>query len=705
MQQAILRCFARSYMLPALLLFATVAEAQPVQVIVNVTPPHSSFAKDYLQQGTNVLITVINNAPSPQSVRLIPSLTGLDNNVKIALRDNFIPSAPLTLGSGQTRVLTLNQLKAFNNNIVPDDIITQGISPATYFNGGSLPEGLYRLCVKVHVYNNPTGGSLFSEGCGMFNILSFDSPIILNPTNNTAVKPLQPQSVNFSWTPSGTVGKTRYSFKLIDLTATGIFNANDAFLNGYVLPYFEQKNILSTSMQMDNSKPKLKVGNKYALQVIAADPQNKTTYKNQGRSQVIVFTYSDPLLETNPVLIGSGHNHNDPAKGSCDATSKYDGPLQHSNKNGIANGTNILVGKFVMKQTKFTRTNGSYDGSGEIMVNFLNTKVKVNFSGIQISDDNRMIQGKITAAYAANAGIDETVANDKSGSITTLPNHSVFINMLGETERKVDLQKTAVASDLPLSIDKNDFSIGLVGMIFEPREAFVNAVLSTPLPGIDGSDHLLLSAKGVAFHPYGYGNDAALKLLLQQSQTFSISQNLLLELKGGVDHTFARFDCNGFINLSLDAAVVLPRNVALPHTKKLQLIDDEKVNVKLPFNLKEARSFNELILDGLSFSHPFSIADAADFVFSADSVSLDFSLSGKINGINNADKNISNNWMGVFIKAAKNATPAGYGTGGEKPGLAELTTIFITKEGIKTQLNMDFKSGMKANMPAPTVED
>lgn len=237
-----------------------------------------------------MIITLINNGSFPQSVKLILSLSGTSNGVKIALNESFIPVAPLVLNARQKRTVTLNQLKVNNGNIALNDLMIQGSDINKYLNSSTLPEGLYTFCVKAIVVNNPTGGILSSQGCTTVSILSYLPPIITNPVNNAVLKPLQPQVITFSWTPSGIVGETRYRFRLVDLTAAQVFNPNDAFINENILPFYQQQNILTISIQMDNSKPKLKEGNRYALQVQAYDPLNKLNFKNNGRSKVIVFT-------------------------------------------------------------------------------------------------------------------------------------------------------------------------------------------------------------------------------------------------------------------------------------------------------------------------------------------------------------------------------------------------------------------------------
>ena len=684
--QKFLRSFLWVKLLVSLLIISMATSSQIV-VNVSVLPPTSAVANNYIEQGSNVMITVINNSSLTQQLKLIPSLSGINNGVKIAVNENFIPSAPFVVNAGQTRTATLNQLKINNGNISPNNLQIQGFDINTYLNGGVLPEGLYTFCVKAITINNPSGGSQTTQGCVTVNIISFLPPIITNPVNNSVIKPLNPQFMTFSWTPSGVVGKTRYRFRLVDLTAANVFDPNDAFINENILPYYQQQNIITTSLQLDNSKPKLKEGNRYALQITAYDPLNKLNFKNSGRSKVIVFTYKNEM----PIAVPPDPGEEDPKKneedappGDCAASSKYAGPLKQVNKNGIANGTDILVGKFVMKNTNFSQSNGSYTGVGEILVNFTGAKMKVKFNGIQIGDDNRMFKGAITGTYAANAGITDAMAASKTEIIKALPNAEALMSTLEQVARKINTADVPLPIDLPLSFDKNGFYIGIVGMIFEPTEAYINAVLNTAIPQVFGNEYLLLSAKAVPIHPNGFGAGATLKLALAETQSLAISKNkLYLELIGGADKTFATFDCTGFKNLNLNGAVVLDRNTAIPVDASFNVINDASVKVKAAFSVSALKNFDAFVINSLSLSHAFALPQANDFIFKADSASFDLSSLQKISGINTADNNIGNDWIGLYIKTLKLTLPEGFKKQGQGRISLAVNNMFVNKQGMK----------------------
>ena len=656
------------------------ANAQTISVSVNVKPPYSLQPKDYIQQGNNVTITMVNLGSVPTSAQVFMSLEGVNNSVQIKIKPTYVAPVPLQFGPSEIKVLTLNQLKAYNGNPGFNDIIFQGYDSKLYFGNGSLPEGMYKVCAAVVTGLGPAGGGggTFS-GCGIFQLTAYDAPIILNPVNNAKVKPLQPQNLFFNWTPSGIAGKTNYTFKLVDLTNTPVNNPNDAFQN-YVQPFFQQTGINTNSLVYDLSKIKLTEGHTYAVQVTAYDPAKSLSYKNQGKSPVIVFVYKNELGLGNNA--GNQPNQGDAPLGPCNASTKWNGNLTNSSKDGLPNGTQLAIGNFVIKNTSFTKTIGGYDGSGEVLVNFLNTKLKVEFKGIKVNNDNRVFEGAVTGKVASNSVINDAMSKQKAGSLETVPNMDALMDYLENGTRAINKLNTGSAIDLPVHIDKNGFNIGIVGMIFEPTEAYVNTVLNTPLPQSISNSYLLLAAKGIAVHPNGYGAGEA-KLSLAKDVSVNLSDKLTLDFTGGSNKTYATFDCSGFKSLNLNGAVTLNRSIALPLDNNYDVINNNAVKVKAPFELKNVTGINDLLLDNISFSHKFAIPDATDFAFECKELSIDLSNTKNGNAFNTAypDKQNKKDWTGIYIKSISVVMPEGFKKKGGGRMLISAQNAYVDKMG------------------------
>lgn len=384
------------------------------------------------------------------------------------------------------------------------------------------------------------------------------------------------------------------------------------------------------------------------------------------------------------ILTNSGPGPHDPPTADCIGPVEWTGQLLEQSKDGIADGTDIHVGFFVMKNTKFSKKIGGYSGTGEILVNFVNRKVLVEFTDIQINKDNRMFSGKITGKVTSNTVIDQGMSQVKTGMLEKVPDMDALMGYLEQGVRKVntlDPDKLPVEMDLPLSFDKNDFNIGIVGMIFEAKQAFINAVLNTQIPGVFGNDYLLLAAKGVPFHPNGYGGKVQVALAKDQLLTLS-KDKLQMEIKAGKDVTFATFDCNGFKDITITGALVLDRKVALPYDAAAKPVNDPATKVKMQFKLDAAAGYDDFILQDLTFSHAFAIPQASDFIFKADKASFDLSASKKISGINEAYPDINNDWIGVQVKTLSLTLPEAFKKDGGRITLA-VNNMLISKMGVR----------------------
>jgi hypothetical protein len=541
-------------MLLSALSFQQQLNAQTIAVSVNVKPPYSLRPADYIQQGNNVTITMTNLGSTPVTAQVFTSIEGVNNSIQIKIKPTYIAPVPLNFGPGETKLMTLNQLKSYNGNPGFNDIVFQGYDSKLYFGNGLLPEGMYRVCATV-VTGGVAGGGTFS-GCGIFNLHAYDAPILLNPSNSSTVKPLQPQHVFFNWTPSGIAGQTHYIFKLVDLTETPVNNPNDAFQN-YVQPFFQQNNIGINSLVYDNSKLRLKEGHKYAWQVTAYDPRANLLFKNQGKSPVIIFWYRNPqaLTDNNPI-----RPLYDAPKAACNGTTRWTGNLTKANKDGLPDGTTLAIGQFVIRNTVFTRTMGGYDGTGEVLVNFLNTKLKVEFKNIKVNSDSRVYDGFVTARVVSKAVITDEMSKQRTGVITNVPNlDSLMIYVDMESRAVNKLNPNNAATDLPLHVDRNNTKIAVVGVIFEPTEAYINTILNTPMPQGTGNAPLLLTAKGIAVHPNGYG-DAGGKLFLPKDISIMFSDKGKIDFTSDNNKTFAGFDCGGLKLLTLNGETIINKN-------------------------------------------------------------------------------------------------------------------------------------------------
>lgn len=672
--------------------------AQSVQVRVVMPPPYSVHLEDYLAFRAKSIVTLTNTTSESLQIKLLGNASSLDGRISVAVLPSFQPAAPIVLAPFETKILNGEQLRSTNGNLSPDHITYQGLDVDYLLRTGTLPEGHYQFCLRAYDYQGTTPLSPDMAGCAVIQLSHYDPPIIIQPTDDSNVWANNPQLLNFVWTPAGIPGTTRYTLRLVDMTDTGLFNPNDAFA-GMVLPFFEKTNLFNNTFVYTNADLPLQTGHRYAVQVQAYDPSQQLSYKNGGRSAVTTFTWKplnilngdaiDPVSVQgnvfNPggVLVNNNPDSQPPApNGQCASATLYNGPLNGAPISSITNGTTVSVGHFVMKQTVFTKNNGgSFNGTGVIFIDFLNLSAEVAFQGIQVNAANRMVGGKITGKVTANTLVNDNMSQVKDGAIAELPNAQGLYDFLQNANNLISNINPNVPRALPVSLDGDAYNVGIVGLIFEPNQAYLNAVLPVPVPQSLYGDWLTIGTKGIPVQPNGWGA-ATVNIGLAQTQVLPLSDKLSLTIVGGPDKTFVTLDCDGFHALKISGAFELARQAALPLDNQFNVIADANIKVKVPFVLDGTTNLEDFLLDGAAFSHPFSIPEAQDFVIQAGGVSIDFASSANGATFQTAFPHQSNDWIGLYLKDVTLVLPQGFKKEGGGRIALQLQHLLADKQGI-----------------------
>ncbi|MCB0651785.1 MAG: hypothetical protein KDC85_10955 [Saprospiraceae bacterium] len=668
--------------------------AQQVRVSVNIPPPYPIHLEDYFSFGNMTVITLTNQGNSTLNLKLITTVTdhqGIEGHV----RDSWSPVLPVTLNPFEVKVLTSNLLQDHFNNLTKNNISVTGYNLNQIIRTETLPEGLYEVCVKA--YDVSTNQQISDDfGCTQLFLTNYDPPVILSPAEDETVSAQNPQFINFIWTPSGMAGLSRYRLQLVDMTATGLFNPNDAFQGStLVQPFFEKDNLIATMFPYSIGDPPLQAGHEYAVRVTAYDPQGRLAFKNEGKSPISTFTYNFQQMISLPAgsnagnapgnqdlnFVNNNNNNPDPPNGDCVSATLYAGPTG-APLSEISNGTDISVGYFVMKNTIFSKNNGgSFNGTGTIKINFLNTTMKVEFQGIQVDNNNRLMSGKITAMVTSNSLINDQMSKVKTGVIETLPDAQGLYEKLQAANRLVSQLIPENPIDLPISWDGDHYNVGIVGFIFEPTEAYLNAVLPIDVPQSMNGDWINITTKGVSIHPNGFGA-AEIKIALVNDQNIQLSNNLSLHILGGENQTFVTLDCDGFHALAIKGAVELSRNIALPLDNEYKVIADVNTKVKVPFELNGGVDFENFILPDLELSHPFTVPEAQDFVIEAGAVTFDFASSKNSLSFQNAFPGKPNDWIGLYMKELMLTLPKGFKKSGGGTIKLNISDFMVDKMGV-----------------------
>ncbi len=273
-----------------LLSMAVAAQTDQVTITMAVAPPYTNHISDYMAQPGKIMATITNTSPAggPVSVYLMGTISSA-GGIKVYTSPEYRNPQPLVLYPGQPYLLNVNNLAAiFNEN----QIRFEGITKQEVLYGNGLPEDDYQICLQAYDFytNNPVSGDSPQGCCGIFTITDVEPPLVLSPVCDDSITATTPQVLTFSWTmPPGTPINTQYYLKMVEILPSER-DPNEA-LNTAGHPVFFESTVLSTSFLFGPAQPALVEGKRYAFAVTAIDPSGKTSYRNNGRSEVCSFVW------------------------------------------------------------------------------------------------------------------------------------------------------------------------------------------------------------------------------------------------------------------------------------------------------------------------------------------------------------------------------------------------------------------------------
>ena len=264
-----------------------------VTVSLNVLPPYSPYFKDYAGYGDNkMIVTLLYSGAiggAPLNVYLAGNITKDDGSIKVAVKEDFRPSLPITLMPNVPKTLTGATLRDVFGNANPNALSFSGITKDALMLNQAFPEGTYNICVKALNFQT---GQLYSEDCRSTFIVYAEPPQI-TPFINNEEKAKTPQYVNVNWSPvTPFLQGTSYRLRIVKLIEG--LSPYDA-LNYSSQVILEKSNLAVTNFPIDlASGVKLEVGATYVAQVVATAPTS--FIKNNGRSEPVVFKYTSDAI-------------------------------------------------------------------------------------------------------------------------------------------------------------------------------------------------------------------------------------------------------------------------------------------------------------------------------------------------------------------------------------------------------------------------
>lgn len=285
-------CMKRILTTLSLLCFVLIQTARtqsvfPVTLTTQSIPPHSGTLADWATPGANRLgatLLLLDAYENAYQVRLKISIEG--NGIQINTSPLMLPT-PITLRYGTPTQITGADLAQY---LQADNLVFSGITRAQYLNTGSLPEGLYTVCIQAFDYDRSTEKAVSMPACTGIFYQRLDPPVVLLPnvTQATSI----PQNIPVQWQPRHGGGFPPvytvqiFEYQPVGITPQQIIQVNQSFLTKTVNS--------SNSTFITPSDPVLTQGRSYIVRVRVQDPSNRHIFNNDGWSEPVVFQYGNP---------------------------------------------------------------------------------------------------------------------------------------------------------------------------------------------------------------------------------------------------------------------------------------------------------------------------------------------------------------------------------------------------------------------------
>lgn len=663
-------------------------KAQEVNVSVTIPPPYPIHFEDYLQFSNQTIVNLTNVSNSVKQVKLIATMEG-NNGISAEVDPFYQPTAPIILNPFQSLTVTGGQMQSLNSNLTDADVNIQGIDLSTVIQTEKVPEGVYTICVEAFDYNTNENLSQSTTGCATVVISNYDPPRILTPTYDQHVPIFQPQMVNFSWTPSGIPGTTRYQVDIVDMTLNNLANPEDAFNNISVILHHRFDQLVTTNMQYGPGAPPLVKDHQYAIRVKAYDPNDLLSFKNDGYSNVSTFMYGKAAIVQDDLIddLNLGGNNFYSYQNPCDVIAC--GPPAKSGEptNLWQAGDEVQIGYFKLRFNTVVYNNLDISGTGEIEVPMFNSWIKVNFDNLNVNADGQVVGiGKIDGDFANGLQMDPKL-KDIGGEIANVAGGSVqdVASFVKQGNRFIE----AFGGDpveLPFAYKTNiggvEQIISITAVEFTASGAKFNAFMHLEIPQAD-NQVLAFGATGICFHPTGLTENGLQKLYLVDDFSMNFGPNIDFTLKGeGGDEggTYMRWDCEGYEEMQVEGEFEFTNEMLEPV--------DGNGTVKASL-LTTVPSWGDMITT-VDFD-PFRVKGTKGLTFDFNEVTLDFSDVNNPNNMNfppNYGGETDDTWQGFHFDVINVSLPDYLKKNGQ-PVVIDLQDGIIDKLGFTGKANVE----------------
>jgi hypothetical protein len=234
-------------------------------------------------------------------------------------------------------------------------------------------------------------------------------------------------------------------------------------------------------------------------------------------------------------------------------------------------GEVVTIGKFSMELTAAEGTGAKLKGAGLIKIPFLKCKLEVVFDGLSVNAKGEVFAGEVKGKQSAESPLSDEQANGL-GAVSGLDSSRVrtIHGIASDAKRLVSAFSGSTPMTLPIgldrTIDQQKLVVAIIGIVFTPTEAQLNAAMSYQFPELGPDMGIGLGARNVCFSPTGLSQQATLYLAENfgyRPDTTSWGFTFLKSAQDG-SGSFITFDQNGFKEFRVEAEVQFPRDWLKP---------------------------------------------------------------------------------------------------------------------------------------------
>ena len=361
----------------------------------------SVYLSDYADEfNTPVTLSITCIDPSISSIQ-VKLVVGIRSGGFSCKSSSYAVTTPITMSFGDRYVLSSEQVASYfkAHNLQVTGLVN-----------GRIPEGLAEFSVEVQEYHSGTKLSAMAYTMRQLKLLS--PPRLQSPTNGRRVDETKANNLLFTWSPVFVpTGQTiQYEFILKELADT--LSAAQTAFNYAPVVYTEKTNLSSLIYSID--KPMLETGKKYgwcikaSVDGMGSNQAANSYFTNAGYSEIFCFTIKD-TEQQNDSPIATAEKPTEEDNPNCGVAPQID----LSNTTPIETlqvGDTIMAGDFPVVLLEVTGSGGIFSGKGSVDIPYISKALRfaVEFDGIGVNTDKRLISGQITAVQ--NASLDN-IAN------------------------------------------------------------------------------------------------------------------------------------------------------------------------------------------------------------------------------------------------------------------------------------------------------